>query len=135
MTLFIDNDMSPALAATLRALGIDARALRECFSAGAPDTEWLPIAGERGWIVCTADRGITQAGGHLPIVRQHQIIVVRWPNSLPGDTPEQKRAWFARRVVELLPSLSSAIGPAIFRVDRSGRFLRWDWADAEWASL
>jgi hypothetical protein len=132
MTLFIDNDMSPTLAKALLECGIEAFSLRECFATSAPDTEWLPVVGERGWIVCTADRGISQESGHLAIVREHRLIVVRWPSHLPGDSPEKKRAWFVRRVRRLLPILEAVTAPALLRVDRTARAYRWDWLANDW---
>jgi hypothetical protein len=55
---FFDNCLSYRYAAMLRALDVEAKALREEFEESAPDEEWIPVVGQRGWVLLTGDRNI-----------------------------------------------------------------------------
>ena len=58
-TFFIDECLGGHhLAAVLTAEGVDVKLARSEFSAGTPDAVWLPVVGQRGWVVLTKDRHI-----------------------------------------------------------------------------
>lgn len=45
----------PAVADALTARGVDFETHRDHFAPDAPDDEWLPAVGDRGWIILTRD--------------------------------------------------------------------------------
>lgn len=57
-TWFIDRNLGHALATALRARGERVIHHDERFLSNAPDTEWLPVVGENGWLLLTKDKAI-----------------------------------------------------------------------------
>jgi hypothetical protein len=58
MTFAFDNCLSPKLAHILRLLDVNAIHLKKHLRGKTEDTEWLPEAGRRGWVVVTRDEHI-----------------------------------------------------------------------------
>lgn len=59
VTFFLDRCLdSESLATALRATGAKVQRHREHFRGEAPDEEWLPAVGRRGWVVLTNDKSI-----------------------------------------------------------------------------
>jgi hypothetical protein len=65
LTFFFDNNLSPRLAAGLRAFGEDVRHLREEFPPETPDEVWLPEIGRRGWYLITRDKRIPRKAAEV----------------------------------------------------------------------
>lgn len=63
LEFFLDEANSAhAIIEALRAAGETVHLHREHFTPGIPDTEWLPVIGEKGWIVLTKDAEIRRNG-------------------------------------------------------------------------
>ncbi|HUT57255.1 MAG TPA: hypothetical protein VNA25_05210 [Phycisphaerae bacterium] len=58
MTFILDNNISYKFAKALRALGEDVWGLREKLDPGAPDIEWIPKLGAKGWHFVSGDKHI-----------------------------------------------------------------------------
>lgn len=58
MTYFFDNNISPSLVNILCELGVDAIHLKQVFPEDTDDLDWLPHAGQKEWVIVTADREI-----------------------------------------------------------------------------
>lgn len=58
MTYFLDNTFSIRFAKVLQVLGEDVHHLQEDFPPDTKDENWIPIIGERGWIIVTGDNRI-----------------------------------------------------------------------------
>ena len=56
MKLFFDHNVGSHVPRALRLLRVDATWHLEHFAPTAPDAEWLPVVGSRGWVVVTHDR-------------------------------------------------------------------------------
>lgn len=54
-TYFIDRALGKSVGQALKDLGVNIEFHSEHFAPNAPDTEWLPIVSQRGWIVLTKD--------------------------------------------------------------------------------
>ena len=58
-TVFLaDECLGKGLPSELRAAGLAVETFQDHFSGDTLDTDWLPIAGERGWVVLTKDKAI-----------------------------------------------------------------------------
>jgi len=67
LVLFLDHCLGTSIVASaLRAEGIRVEVLSDHFPQYTPDEKWLPIVGERGWIVLTKDQRIR----HREVERQ-----------------------------------------------------------------
>jgi len=59
LTYFVDECLGRHFVTdALRNAGAHVEVHHEHFRSGAPDAEWLPVIGERKWIVLTKDRHI-----------------------------------------------------------------------------
>jgi len=59
LVLLLDENLAAtSIVSRLRNDGIAVRTVPEEFGRGTRDVEWLPVAGERGYVVVTKDRAI-----------------------------------------------------------------------------
>lgn len=75
-TFFFDNNLSPSYARMLRALDVDARALREEFPRNTDDVDWLPEIGRRGWVLITHDRSIRTRPAEARALRASVVTAI-----------------------------------------------------------
>lgn len=73
MTFFFDNNLSPKLAHGFREFGEDVVHLIDVFPPTAQDTDWLPVIGEKGWILVTRDKKIRRRPAELAAYRLNGI--------------------------------------------------------------
>ncbi len=57
-TYFIDRALGKSVGENLQSLGVKIEFHHNHFAPDSPDTEWLPIVSQRGWIVLTKDVNI-----------------------------------------------------------------------------
>ena len=57
-TYFIDRALGKSVGQSLQLLGVNIEFHHDHFAPDAPDTEWLPIVSQRGWVVLTKDERI-----------------------------------------------------------------------------
>lgn len=57
-TFFIDECLGRLVAEALRAMGVTVEVYADHFDPGVPDVVWLPIVGEKRWVVITKDKAI-----------------------------------------------------------------------------
>jgi len=55
-TFFVDRNLGGLFVARLRLAGLRVEELEAHFPHNAPDVEWLPFVGARGWIAITKDQ-------------------------------------------------------------------------------
>jgi len=72
---FLDNNLSPKLAAVLRALDHDVVHLREHFAESAADVDWIPEVAANGWTVITVDHAIRSRPHEREVWRSSRICV------------------------------------------------------------
>jgi predicted nuclease of predicted toxin-antitoxin system len=72
--LFLDENLdTDDVADALTQAGIKYKRHREISRSGTPDAEWLPIVGQKHWVLITADQKIRYRGLERAAVRQHKI--------------------------------------------------------------
>jgi len=54
-TYFIDRALGKSIGEALQEIGVKIEFHHAHFAPDAPDTDWLPIVSQRGWIVLTKD--------------------------------------------------------------------------------
>ena len=66
-TLFLDECLGARdVAEALRSVGATVEILLDHFDTGTPDEEWLPVIGQREWVLLTKDKLIRK------VVRDHE---------------------------------------------------------------
>ncbi len=73
MKFFFDNNLGTNLANGFRAFGEDVVHLVDEFHQNADDTQWLPIIGQRGWVLVTKDRRIRYRPAEIAAYRSNRI--------------------------------------------------------------
>lgn len=58
LTYFLDRALGKSVGIALQAIGKKVEFHNNHFAPDSPDTEWLPIVSQRGWIVLTKDENI-----------------------------------------------------------------------------
>jgi hypothetical protein len=114
-TFYVDECLGRGLALRLQAEGHDARAFDEF--AGKPDVEFLPIIGERHWVLITKDKN----------VRRNQLEVEAILNSdvrafvITAATLNHEQ--IAQLVLKTMPRIiriSQQQGPFVYNITASG---------------
>ena len=73
MRFVIDNNLSPQLAAGMKAFGEDVIHLTELVSEDAEDEVWLPRVGKEEYILITRDLNIRRRPRELSALREHKV--------------------------------------------------------------
>jgi hypothetical protein len=76
VTYFFDNTFPPQLAKIVAILGVDAVHLQDEFPPNTLDVTWIPEIGRRGWVVITADRGISKKPAERKALEEANVISV-----------------------------------------------------------
>jgi hypothetical protein len=118
MKFFFDNNLSIRIVRGFREFGQDVIHLSEEFAPDTQDTEWLPVIGERGWILITRDKRIRWRPAELGAYRRYTIGgFVMSGKSLEGWAIVQQlvRRWL--RMIELAESTKK---PFLYRIPPRG---------------
>ncbi len=123
LTFFLDYQIGRyVVAEALRAEGANVEVHIDHFDQAAPDTEWIPEVGRRGWVLITKDQNIRRN----PLERYaYQAAGLRGfvltGGSLNGPD-------VASLLVRLLPGMVRRVtgrpGPLMFSISRGGTFSR-----------
>lgn len=73
---FTDRDLGKQFPERLRAAGLSVERHADHFAPDAPDTQWLPEVGQRGWVVITHDERIRYKANELAAVMQHRVAML-----------------------------------------------------------
>jgi len=76
VTYFFDNTFPPQLAKIVAILGVDAVHLQDECPPNTLDVTWIPEIGRRGWVVITADRGISKKPAERKALEEANVISV-----------------------------------------------------------
>lgn len=100
MEFFTDRDLGGhVFPGILREAGIAVHRHADHFRPDAPDTEWLPMVAERGWIILSNDRAILRRPLERDAVMQSGACLLVL---IGGDAPA---AQLARNFVNTLPQV------------------------------
>lgn len=74
LTFFIDRNLGKhTIADILRKAGALVEVHDDHFPPNAPDHEWLPVVGEKGWVVLTKDKRIRYRGLELKALEDARV--------------------------------------------------------------
>ena len=69
------------LATALRKLGLEVRRSREEFARGAPDVDWLPEVGVRGWVLVSSDRRQSRKRDEMEALKRAKVRAFYFSNA------------------------------------------------------
>ncbi len=123
VTFFIDRCLGKNLATHLRAQGMTVEIHDDHFAKDAQDVDWLPIVGQRGWVVLTQDERIAKrALEPIAVTRAQVSLFVLVAQSLSGA---EISAAFTTARDAMERYLASYPAPFIAKVYRDGRVELW----------
>jgi len=64
-TYFVDRNLGKAIVKTLREAGFSVEAHDDHFPQKTPDTTWIPVVAQKGWIALTKDRQIAKNAAEI----------------------------------------------------------------------
>lgn len=113
MILLCDEDVGTGIPKALNLVGYETRYLHKLGLAGAPDTKWLTIAGQKGWLVFSYNKKMFKVPSERETIMREKVGIVFLtsgteynPNVLKlllskwhilefiWDTEERPFAWF-----------------------------------------
>lgn len=75
LVFLLDEDLaSSSIVDKLSGAGLQVRTVPEEFGRGCKDSDWLPRAGERGYVVLTRDQAIRRTPMEAAIVREARVL-------------------------------------------------------------
>ena len=96
MTYFFDNNISPHLVNILRELDVDAVHLKQVFKEDTEDVDWIPQAGQEGWIVVTADREIRRNPAEREALKQNNVTTLFLQRTFLKRTKWPQAEWLIK---------------------------------------
>ena len=119
--LFFDRDVGTALPRALNVLRLPTRVefLQDHFPADTQDDAWMPVVGERGWILMGHDRMHHRRDPERSAIHDHRIgcfylwgsHALRW----------EKMRCFLNAYERILEAIGTTPKPFIYRVTRFSR--------------
>jgi hypothetical protein len=95
---FTDRDLGKRFPEILRPSGLNVERHADHFAPDTPDTAWLEVVGERGWIAVTHDRRIRYKPNERDAVMRHGVALLVVVGAAPFPD-------LARAFVTTLPSI------------------------------
>lgn len=123
MTYFFDNNLSHKLVGILKLLDVDALHLKEVFPENMQDVDWLPDAGQKGWIVVTVDHAIRRRAADYEVMkRNHVTVLFLKKNFLKRDKWLQAQ-WFVSNWIKIEQQAQKLNAGDIMEVNDNGKFV------------
>lgn len=93
------------------------------FAPNTPDTNWLPVVGDRGWVVLTKDQAIGSNGLELRAIADANVKVF---SLVSGNLTRQQMADLFVNVLEKLEKFTHGNQPPfIAKIYKDGRVTIW----------
>ncbi len=114
----LDECLGKKLAAELRGVGLRVEIHQDHFASDMPDTEWLRVIGERGWISLSKDKAIKRVPEELEAVKVFKVrMFVLTRGKYNGD---EMAGIFIANLLDMGRTLKRHKPPFIARVSRNG---------------
>jgi predicted nuclease of predicted toxin-antitoxin system len=120
---FIDWCLGKTVAIALSQAGAHIEHHHDHFDQSAPDTEWLPVVGERGWVVLTKDKAMGKNLIELKAIARANVRVFAL---VSGQLNRQQMAdLFVNALVKFEKFAQGNEAPFIAKIYKDGRVELW----------
>lgn len=120
---FIDWCFGKTVANALREAGALIEHHGDHFEQNTPDTEWLPVVGDRGWVVLTKDKAIAKNQLELMAIARAEVKVFILAS---GNLTRQEMADLLVNALEKLKKFTQGNqAPFIAKVSKNRRVELW----------
>jgi predicted nuclease of predicted toxin-antitoxin system len=122
-TYFIDRALGKSMGKTLQSIGVKVEFHNQHFQPDSPDTEWLPIVSQKGWIVLTKDENI----GRNPLeVKAMAMANAKVFALVSGNlNSQQMRNIFVNAIEKIDNFAQGNNGPFIAKIYRNSQIKMW----------
>ena len=86
------------------------------FTPGTPDKDWLPVIGERGWVLLTQDKAIKRRPLEILVLRQYRVSA--FVVSAKGLRGEEIGALIEASIPKILRILKKTLPPLVASISR-----------------
>ena len=121
--LFFDRDVGTSVPRALRLfvpVRVEYHQLH--FAQGSDDDVWMPTVGANGWVLIGHDKHHHTRSPELAAIVRHGIVCFYlWGANAPKW---EKMRCFLNAYQEILAVVAGALGPMVYRIDRSGSLSR-----------
>lgn len=76
MILLCDENVGTGIPKALRLVGYQAKYLYQLGLAGRPDTEWLTVAGQNGWLVFSYDKKMLKVPSERETIIREKVGII-----------------------------------------------------------
>lgn len=118
--IFIDRSIPKSVAQALQSVRNDVEWFEPRFSSWTKDSEWLPIAGDNGWLVILRDKRIRTRAEERQMIIEHGVgaFVI---NQGRDPTRWEYLKLLASTLDDMIELFQSTPRPFIYTVSREGR--------------
>lgn len=120
MTLLFDNNLSPDLADAFEHLGVSAKHLSAEFAPDAKDSEWIPQAAQRGFVIVTCDCNIQKREAEREVYRRNRMRGLFLARAFAGMRLLDQAKWLLWRWEEIEKVLNTAKPGEAYLVKQKG---------------
>lgn len=124
LTFYLDHQIGRyVVAEALRAAGAKVEVHLDHFSGDAPDTEWLPEVGRRGWVLITKDQNIRRNPLERDAYRSAGVrgFIVTGKDMGGKELGEL----LVRCLAGMMRRTAGRKGPLLFTISRGGTFTKF----------
>jgi predicted nuclease of predicted toxin-antitoxin system len=124
ITFFIDRCLgSKRIVTALRQTGVTVEVHEDHFPANAPDVDWLPEVGQRGWVVLTKDANIARRTlEKIAVARSGIRLFTLTSQNLSGTDMIEI---FTKAIVPMQSFVHKHPAPFIAKIYRDSRIEMW----------
>lgn len=123
ITFFTDECLGRLVPNALKDAGLSVEMYADWFEPGVPDTEWIPFAHERGWVILTKDAMIGRRLNEQAAISQAEARVFIFASSGVDNTLIS--AAFIKAHTEMVEIAATTEPPFIAKVYKSGEVKLW----------
>lgn len=122
-TFFVDRALGPSVVKALQIVGAQVEAHADYFAPNSPDTEWLPVVSQRGWVVLTKDSriGLNPLEIYAIAKAQARVFILVSGNL----SRQQTAAVFAQALFGMERFTQGNQAPFIAKLYRESRITLW----------
>jgi hypothetical protein len=123
LTFFTDECLGRLVPNALKDAGLSVERYADWFEPGVPDTEWIPFAHERGWVILTKDAMIGRRLNEQAAIAQAEARVFIFASTGVDNTVIS--AAFTKAHSRMVEIAETTEIPFIAKVYKSGEVTLW----------
>ncbi len=121
--IFVDRSVPKGVAEQIKKVRSDVIWLEDKFRHDTPGEEWLPVAGQEGWLVVLRDKKVRTRPGEREKIMRHRVGCFIL-NQKQDPTRWQYLQLLAGTLDQMQEEFIKTPRPFMYTIDRNGAFRR-----------